>query len=236
MYPACTLLACCPSHNSQPKLVMWVPQSPKRDWGLQLLRQRGCKPQIRHAWRTCLAVTSAHPMPPPLCHGPLAAQVFILCNDNNIGELLAWASDPALSAGGFPPQNILSIGETDSRGLLADLAAFVQVRPGSGPYCRTVLMRARESRARAYRACPFWTAAGMRLLHQAHDHHQPWVMVSKRADSGLRRLAPHAPMHPCKAPAHAGQPASRCPPPSSRQTSINPHHKHAECTRPTART
>lgn len=56
---------------------------------------------------------------------PLHEKVFILCNDSNAQEIDAWARDPALSAGGFPAQNILSLGAPDSRGLVADVAAFV---------------------------------------------------------------------------------------------------------------
>ncbi|GIL84607.1 hypothetical protein Vretimale_14553 [Volvox reticuliferus] len=60
---------------------------------------------------------------------PLQEKVFILCNENNISEVRAWAADERLSAGGFPLDNVLSNGAEDSLGLAAEVATFLAIAP-----------------------------------------------------------------------------------------------------------
>ncbi|GLC37667.1 hypothetical protein PLESTB_000800100 [Pleodorina starrii] len=60
---------------------------------------------------------------------PLEKRVFILCNENNVEEVRSWAADPRLSAGGFPPENVMSNGAVDSLGLAADVATFLATAP-----------------------------------------------------------------------------------------------------------
>ncbi|GLI59115.1 hypothetical protein VaNZ11_000946 [Volvox africanus] len=60
---------------------------------------------------------------------PLQEKVFILCNENNISEVRAWAADERLSAGGFPLDNVLSNGADDSLGIAADVATFLAAAP-----------------------------------------------------------------------------------------------------------
>ncbi|KAG2491781.1 hypothetical protein HYH03_009941 [Edaphochlamys debaryana] len=60
---------------------------------------------------------------------PIEEKVFILCNENNADAVRTWASDPRLSAGGFPADNILTNGSDDSLGLAADVAFFLANAP-----------------------------------------------------------------------------------------------------------
>lgn len=59
---------------------------------------------------------------------PLKDKVYIVCNSSNYDEIVAWASDPKQSLGGFPVANIFSNGVTgDQRtGGLLDLVAGIK--------------------------------------------------------------------------------------------------------------
>ncbi|PNW74461.1 hypothetical protein CHLRE_12g485000v5 [Chlamydomonas reinhardtii] len=60
---------------------------------------------------------------------PIEEKVFILCNENNVEHVRAWAADPRTSLGGFPLDNVLTNGSDDSLGFAGDLAAFLAAAP-----------------------------------------------------------------------------------------------------------
>ncbi|KAG2452778.1 hypothetical protein HYH02_003008 [Chlamydomonas schloesseri] len=60
---------------------------------------------------------------------PVEEKVFILCNENNVEEVRAWAADPRTSLGGFPVANVLTNGSDDSLGFGGDLAALLAAAP-----------------------------------------------------------------------------------------------------------
>ncbi len=75
-----------------------------------------------------LQVASNHPS--RQLHPP---QVFILCNENNVEQVRAWAADPRTSLGGFPVANVLTNGSDDS------LVSTSAAGPAFGPRSPAVL-------------------------------------------------------------------------------------------------
>mmetsp|Transcript_23750 Transcript_23750/g.32698 ORF Transcript_23750/g.32698 Transcript_23750/m.32698 type:complete len:458 (-) Transcript_23750:157-1530(-) len=59
---------------------------------------------------------------------PVEQKMYILCNDDNYEQYVAWAKNPKLSCGGFPVSHVISNGASakEHSGIISDIDIFIQ--------------------------------------------------------------------------------------------------------------